>query len=285
MKSVAITGANGFIGREMLSFFQQQDFEVHAYVRNPALFQPENASVWHFDLHTPEKILIPSSLTALIHCAWDFSASTQSRELNLRALAFLRDECSKRNIPLIFLSSLSAHEEALSVYGKSKLEAEQMLEGMKCLVIKPGLVIGRGGLFLRMLRSIMHSRILFIPGSGRQALQIIDIADLCRITAQAIDDKLSGTLVLAHPELLTIRDFYLLLMQTLGKRPLMIPLPLPLIYRAARLLERLGIRPPVSSDSVLGLMKSRIWPISDIDSNIKLLSAQESVNKTLTAER
>ena len=59
----------------------------------------------------------------------------------------LLDEAKARGVGrIVFLSSQSAHEDAVSAYGRTKLEAERLIRdsGVAHAILRPGLVFGPG---------------------------------------------------------------------------------------------------------------------------------------------
>jgi nucleoside-diphosphate-sugar epimerase len=70
--------------------------------------------------------------------------------------------------------------QAVSEYGKTKLAIEKMLDPRKDLILKPGLVLGHGGLFGSILRMIRSLPILPLVDGGSQPLQAVDIEDLAK---------------------------------------------------------------------------------------------------------
>src|SRR6266511_4375276 len=78
----------------------------------------------------------------------------------------------------------SARPDAISAYGRTKFLAEQellSLDGLRIIILRPGLVVGPGGhgLFGRLVSSVMKLPLVPLPDGGRGLIQPIQVDDLC----------------------------------------------------------------------------------------------------------
>jgi nucleoside-diphosphate-sugar epimerase len=156
---------------------------------------------------------------------------------------------------------MSAHREALSVYGRTKLEVEVLLDPARDVAVRPGHVIGEGGVFWRTAGSI--AALPFIPlfWGGRQQVQTVHVDDVCAAVRIAIEKDLTGEISVAEVEPVTLREFYAAIARSLGKRPRFLPLPGDLTLLCLRIAERLGFPLPLTSDNLLGLKRLRVYPM------------------------
>src|SRR5205823_13302609 len=112
---------------------------------------------------------------------------------------------------------------------------EGIMDPQRDLVLRPGLVLAlHAGLFSRLVGTLRSARIIPIP-AARHALQTIHIDDLCRACAAALDRSLTGTLTLAAPEPVTLRELLALTAARLHRRPWLIPIPAAPALLALRL--------------------------------------------------
>jgi len=160
----------------------------------------------------------------------------------------------------VFISSTGAHSEALSYYGQSKLAIEECLDLGRDLVIRPGLILGNGGLFQRISGSL--SRFGFVPvfEGGRQTIQTVHVEDLSHAVVRAIEQGLVGRFVVAEPEGLELRDLFRQIADRMGTRVRLVPLPAAPLLFLLRLAERLRLRLPLTSENVLGAQSLRTQP-------------------------
>ncbi|HEY3742719.1 MAG TPA: NAD(P)-dependent oxidoreductase, partial [Bryobacteraceae bacterium] len=131
---ILVTGASGFIGSALVEHLHAEAVRY----REP---RPLDADV-------------------IIHCAHDFSSGALTRNIELaRALLPARR--------VLYFSSCSAVPHARSEYGSTKYRVEQLFKDAGHTIIRPGLVIGLGGLFLRSTRPLRSARIVPLVNGGR----------------------------------------------------------------------------------------------------------------------
>jgi len=185
----------------------------------------------------------------------------------------------------VFISSTGSHADAESYYGKSKFALEQLMDPKKDLIIRAGFIIGPGedGTFNRMKESLRKSGIVPIFDGGHQILQTIHVDDLCKAIDLAVEKKLTGTLVVAEPQGLEIRDFFKLVAAKLNKKCTLVPLPMGLFLTILRIIEKLHVPFPLSSENLLGLKQMKHMPSAGDLARIGLevKSADESLKTNL----
>ena len=249
-RSVAITGANGFLGKALSECFLAKGYAVIPLTRPH--FQLERAGEWQFE-EVPDVV---------VHAAWDFRprSISSARHINVGGTLALKRACEEIGVKqFVFISSLAAHEGARSVYGRTKLEAEMVLDPDKDCIVKPGTVIGNGGLFTRVKRLIETMPIIPVFFDGRDTLQIIYIDDLCKAIINAVEGSASGVFPIAHEKTVSIRDFYRGIANAANRRVPLLPVPGSLLLPELRLFEMLGLRLPISADTLLGLKHGKVF--------------------------
>jgi nucleoside-diphosphate-sugar epimerase len=246
---IAITGSNGFIGSALKETCIQEGIETIGLCRNPT------ANDTLFDLNDPMTFKnIPNDVTALVHAAYATQAKDlkKSSQANIKGSKSLFDFCHKAHIPIIFLSSCSAHENARSFYGRSKYQLEKHLLATDTIV-RPGFVIGDGGIYKRLENSIKTLKFAPLFWGGQQHLQIVHLDELVQGIITVIKKKLSGAYTLAHPTPYPIKDFYALIFKKLGLKPRFVKLPGDLVLVALKIAGALRIPLPLTSENLFGL--------------------------------
>lgn len=262
-RTIAITGATGLLGSALCERFARAGWNVRALARAA----PAPPGAHHFfrcDLPGDIDRAGLAGADVVIHAAYSTrgesanQATRVNEEGTRRLLALARDVGVPR---FIFVSSTSAHEQAASYYGRSKLALERTLDPARGdLAIRPGLILApppRGGLFGRLVEQVRRARFLPAFDGGRQPLQTIHIDDAAAGFERAVERGLTGVLTIAEPTPVTMRAFIALLAAALGRRAVIVPVPLGPVLAGVRVLERLGLRPPISSENLLGLRSMR----------------------------
>jgi nucleoside-diphosphate-sugar epimerase len=94
---------------------------------------------------------------------------------------------------------------------------------------------------------------------GGQPMQTIFIDDLCEGIRHALEDDLRGSLILASPERLTVREFFEAVAAFGNRRPRFVDVPPVAALLAFRAAEAVRLPLPVSSENLLGLLSLRYW--------------------------
>lgn len=285
---MVITGASGLLGSHLCRAFAARGWQVRAGVRDPAAYKPPNALVTPFRCILPDHIEQNafSGAGACIHAA--YATRTESRAVAERinvlgTKAVLSTSRSAGIVQFVFISSCSAHADARSFYGRSKLLLENTLDPSRDLILRPGLILAEGGLFARLCDVIRSSAIIPLFGGGRQSLQTIHIDDVCLAITTSVERRLTGRHVLAEAEGIEFRELLASAAQRLGKHPLFVPLPLASTLAFLRLGELLGMPLPVSSDNLLGLTHMAHQEPSEalVHLGIQIRSARQSLQDLL----
>lgn len=245
-------------------------------------------TVHHCDLPDSVDETAFEDVDAVIHCAYMSRHTTleEARRVNEEGTARVLALSRAAGARFVFISSTGAHEDALSYYGRSKLAIEGRLEPDRDLIIRPGLILGDGGLFARISDSL--DRFGFVPvfNGGRQKIQTVHVDDLCTAILTALERGLTGRYVVAEPEGLELRELFRRMADRKGKKARLVSLPAKPVLAGLRVAERLGLRLPLTSENVLGALSLRTQPSeSDLaELGVTVRSTGESLDDLLEAE-
>jgi NADH dehydrogenase len=264
---VAVSGATGFLGSALCRSLARHGFEVRALARDPTRRPAgiESLGWYRFGLPDETDASAFQGADVFVHCAYDTRVLEETRawavnvEGSQRAFRSARQRGVGR---IVFISSMSAHPEAESIYGRSKLAVEALLDPKRDLTIRPGHILGEGGVFWRTAASIAALPLIPLFFGGEQRLQTIHVEDVCEGIRRAIEAERTGTLLLAERDPVSLRELLAATARALGKRPRFLRLPggiaLPLLQAA----ENLGLSLPLSSDNLRGLRRLRAFEVA-----------------------
>jgi nucleoside-diphosphate-sugar epimerase len=180
---VLITGAAGFIGSHLVQACTAHSYEVIALSRSSKHTPGGVAKSFHWSFGDPLPADPVQDVNCAIHLAHDFDGEDGARrtiESTLSVVAALRLGGVPRQL---FFSSYSAGEDAPSLYGKTKLMIERAFEHQEdIIIVRPGLVLGEGGIYGRIRRLAPTALIIPLPDGGNGKIPIIGIGDLCERT-------------------------------------------------------------------------------------------------------
>lgn len=262
---VAITGANGFIGSHLVGALREKGYGVIAFTREPQTEADPGATHRRFDLAAQNEPINLTGCDILVHCAYaKAKTALEAESVNVSGTLRLYAAANKAGVKrFIFLSSLSAHERAVSHYGRTKLAIEKTLNPQNDLILRPGLTLGRGGLFGNILRAVQNSFFVPLVDGGRQTLQGIDIEDLGACLLTALERDITGSYALIADEDFTLREMAQALRKKSGSRVLFISIPYGLVDFGLALVEFLRIPIPIRRENLLGLKQNIRWETGD----------------------
>jgi nucleoside-diphosphate-sugar epimerase len=265
-KTIIITGANGFLGSTLVTYFRKDGWRVIALVRNAQKYKSSGVEYVEYDLSRPFDASVFAGADYLVHTAYVKydNKHPDALKINLegarRLLKASRQHKLKRNV---FISSMSAHAGAESVYGKQKLAIEKLFKGPDCAVIRAGLIMGNGGMVKQMTDFMKSKHAVPLIGGGKQPLQVVAVYDLVRVIKIILTKNLSGTLTIATPEVYTYKAFYDALRKHLGIIVVFIPIPLSALLGIVKLTSLLHLPISINEDNVLGLKNLRSAKTAD----------------------
>lgn len=260
---VAITGANGFLGAALAQRLLAAGAEVHALTRQPCTLP---GVIWHqYELGGPRPApVVFENVDAIVHAAFSMDAAGRALEqLNITAARQLHAAAQQHQRHFVFISSMSAHAQAASSYGRAKWAIEQALDPAVDAIVRPGLIIGPGGVYARMLASLRRAPVVPVFFGGTQPVQPIALHDLVEGLQRIIDGRMSGIFNLGLVEPITIRELYRRMLTAAGWRRPLVPLPGGLAVWGLRGGETLGLRLPLTSENLLGQKHLRAFATAD----------------------
>ena len=168
---------------------------------------------------------------------------------------------------------------SVAVY-KSEKEALKSLDNV--IIIRPGVIIGGGDVFLKRLLPIFKTS-FFVPlfGDGSTKFQPVFIDDVSLAVEKIIKDNIEGQYIyeLAGPRVISYKEFYNFISKCLNKTRVLVPTPLNLIKPFISLAEKTPFS-PLTSEQLLLFEKDNI--IQNIDKSFEDLeiSPQDTLQIT-----
>ncbi len=209
-----VTGANGFIGFQLVRELIARGDDVHCLARRPAAAERLGrlgARIVAGDVTWPET-LAPAveKVDTVYHLAGLVRARSAAEFLrtNQAGVANMLEACRRRNTPpiVVIVSSLAAAGPArdarprteeepprpVSHYGRSKrageLEAVARAGDLPITIVRPPIVMGEGDkVGLTLFRMIRQARLHLVPGWRSSKLSIIHVRDLAAALMSAAE--------------------------------------------------------------------------------------------------
>ena len=264
---VAVTGANGFIGNDLVREFIDRGWEVAGLVRRPARPPRPNVTYRAFDLSAPVDAAVLDGVDAVVHCAYQAPdpRNFDAFEANVRGTLALFELAASRRIQFTFLSSVSALPHAASRYGRQKFQLEGLLLGRGASVVRPGLVVGDGGLVRALYQTMRRLHVIPLIDGGEQPVQWVGLRDLSAVLGALLQDEpVRGRITVAAAESLTARRLALDIRRRFRINAPAVAVPSALIAPVIGLAESFGFRPPITTESILGLRTAVVQSVTDV---------------------
>lgn len=185
MKNVLITGANGFIAKNTARVLKKSGFTVFGVSSRPAATMDYDG-IFPGILGEPLKeVFEKQRIDVIVHCAYDKKDINNIK--NAEGTLIWAEQAEKNNVELqIFMSSLSADKDAAAPYGQKKYETEKWFLEHNHVVLRPGLVIGNGGLFQTIVSMVIKSPVIPLIDKGKNIAYISDIETVSMIIRDLI---------------------------------------------------------------------------------------------------
>lgn len=251
---VVISGASGFIGGHLVRHFLAKGWTVIALVRAFPSKPLKDVEYRLYDLLQAPAVDLFREAAYFIHAAYlpnNFDCNvTGAKQL----LACSRQASLRRNV---FISSFSSSVDSESLYGRQKYAIEQLFCRDTDTIVRPGAVLGDGGLFSKMNAHIAAGKRIPLIQGGRQPMQTIAVDDLCLAIEHILLKDLSGVFNVAEPESLTYKEFFTLLGEFNGRPARCLPIPFRVLLLVLKMTDAIGLKLPVGRESLLGLKMMR----------------------------
>ena len=276
---IAVTGGTGFVGRHLARELTKDDHEVVLIARGVDRRDPEiqhltGATFAPIGLDDEGKLVEAfTGCDGVAHCAGinrEIGRQTYQR-VHVEGTRNVVNAAKRAGVAkVLLLSFLRARPRCGSAYHESKWAAEELIRssGLDYTVIKAGVIYGTGDHMLDHLSRAFCTFPLFaLVGMRDQLIRPTAVEDMVRILeASLVEGRLSHqTVAVTGPEEMTLSEAVNRVARVVGKRPLMVRMPVAFHYLFAWLAERVMIIPLVSLGQVRILSEGLVEPLPPCD--------------------
>ena len=214
--SVVITGANGFVGKNIGKILAKNGFQVTGIIRKGKV--TFGRTIISKDLSEKKLIQKIKGADALLHFIGNGEQSIESdyQKTNVCLTQNAVTLCKKAEIrKIIYISGLGVDKKTTLGYFISKYKAEQEITS-SCLdytIFRASYIIGKDDPLSKNLKRQIHNGKIIIPGSGSYRFQPIFVGDVGKIIIKSITSKSFSNkmLDLVGPQVVSydkfVRDF------------------------------------------------------------------------------
>lgn len=270
-KLVTVFGGSGFIGRHTVRALAKRGYRVRVAVRRPDLanfiqplgnvgqIQPVQANVrvrWSVDraVEGADHVI---NLIGILHESGRQTFSAV-QDFGARAVAEAARSAGAR---MTQISAIGADLDSASAYARSKAAGEAaVLETLPgATIFRPSIVFGpEDEFFNRFANMARFSPALPLIGGGHTKFQPVFVGDVAEALARSVDGKAApGIYELGGPEVRTFRQCMELMLDIIGRKRLLAPVPWPIASLQGAVL---GMLPGklLTSDQVVQLRSDNV---------------------------
>ncbi len=297
--NILITGAAGFLGSHVAELATRRGHKVRCLVRKTSNLE---------NLNIPREQIVFGDMTdsasleeavkgmyAIIHCAATTSEGAPdldlSRRVNVEGTRNLMRAAKEAGaLRWIQISSMSAHPGSSSVYGRTKLEADEVVRKSHSdwTILRPSLIFGPGnqGLVAKTQSIMKKLPVLPVVGPGKEKIRPVFVTDVAHAALNCLESPVTihKTYMLGGADEIELNDFFRKLGARIGANRPLIHLPVPVAMLIAKTLAILTRNPPLTEDNVRGVKEAQRVDISAArhDFQYAPMAFDEALDKTLS---
>ena len=273
MKTVVIFGGSGFVGRHIIRRIAKNGYKIIVPHQNQI-----NEAKLRLLANTGQiipirfKSLKDEVIVNIIKCAdtilnlktlWDEKKTTYNKgilDFNIELVNNIKK--NEANTQLIYFSGLGVDQNigssrSISIH-KSEKYIQEHLENS--FIVRPGIIIGGGDLFLKGLLPLFANS-FFIPlfGDGLSRMQPVFVDDVSLAIQNIIKKELKGNVILEFcgPNIFTYKELYTHIAQCLNKTRVLLPIPFNIVKLGVSILDKISLS-PINSEQLNLFKKDNI---------------------------
>lgn len=256
---VAVTGANGFVGRHVIAALLARGHEVRSVIseRPGAEKELEQAGRGSMDVRRADVRRSESlrgafdGVDAVIHTV---AVPTERRQkfadVNVTGVANVVDEARRAGVRrIVHMGALGGDPASPYPYLRSKGEGEALVigSGIPHVVLQPSLLFGEGDDFFPRLAFSLMFPIVPVPGDGKARFQPIHVDDMAQVLVAAVERPgVCGVHEIGGAEPVTYDEMLAETMRGSGKLRATVHVPVPLMKLPAMVMALVMPDPPVT---------------------------------------
>jgi NADH dehydrogenase len=255
---VAVTGANGFVGRHAVARLLSGRHEVRALISERPGAETElpgggvRMDVRRADVRKPESLRGAfDGFDTIIHTvAVPTERKQRFAEVNVAGVAHVVAEARRAGVTrIVHMSALGADPRSPYPYLRSKGEGQALVtgSGIAHVVLRPSLLFGQGDDFFPRLAFSLLFPVVPVPGDGTSRFQPVHVDDVAQALVAAVERReISGVHEIGGPEVVTYDEMLAETMRGTGKRRPTLHVPVPLMKPPALVMGLVMSDPPVT---------------------------------------
>lgn len=252
--SLFITGASGFVARNLLRRMNPQDFEhVYCLKRTGSTIEDlpacDNVTVIEGGLYD-SSVYVPylTSSDVVLHLAAITGKARPDEyfDVNAKGTEFLVKQCVEAGVKnFLHVSTIAVKFDNVSryYYAQSKRQSEDSVRrsGINYAIVRPTIIIGKGSPVWNNFLKLAKAPVPILFGNGKVKIQPIYIDDMIECLLTIIRETIfhNETFEMGGPEIIAIEDFLVRIYRMLYKKdPKIVHIPLTVLIPLLSFMEK-----------------------------------------------
>ncbi len=284
-KNCLIFGASGLIGRHLIRKLTQSNYKVTAVTRNvhqkgyylKLLGNPGYIDIVESNIFDLEKIrnLVKNADVCinLVGILYQKSGINSFKNIHEKFPDILSSLCKEYNVKqFIHISALGVDKAKESLYARSKLNGEVLIRNnfIEANILRPSVVYSSDDNFTTSFMTLLNLSPIFpLYYNGSTLFRPIHVSDMTEIIYKMVSKELKSiTLECIGPEEISLKNILNRLLKLIGKKRLLVPIPLFVAQLSTFFLE-IFPKPLITLDQ-LKLLKYDNIPSGEYKTNFDL---------------
>ena len=249
---VTVFGGSGFLGRSVVRALCKRDYRIRVAVRRPELAGHLQPLGKVGQIHAVQANLrYPASIDAAMrdsHVAINLvgilaEGGAQTFDaVQAEGAGAVAKAAAAVGARMVHVSAIGADENSPSHYARAKAAGEKAVlsTAPSATILRPSVVFGPEDQFTNRFAALARmSPALPLIGGGVTKLQPVYVGDVATAVADAVDGKTraGATYELGGPEVLTMREIMEIILSTIERHRMLVPLPFALAKLQALFLQ------------------------------------------------
>jgi len=268
---IFVTGASGFIGRELVKKLYNEREDVTVLLKK----QDQSLRVNKVIGDLSDKKLLERMLKGadvVVHLAALVNSADRKKmyESNVIGTKNLLETARKNKVKrFIFFSSAVVTSKISGIYSDSKIEGERLVRksGLNYTIIRPSLIYGRtdNKNFGGMINLIKKCPVVPIIGTGKAKTQPVYIGDVVDATYKIIKSKKANNseYFIAGPSTLTMNEMVDMVTKNLSLRRVKLHIPIWMMRFVVFFYERINKKSVIVSEQIKRMNEDKVYGISN----------------------
>jgi nucleoside-diphosphate-sugar epimerase len=263
--NVFVTGGSGFLGSYVVPRLVERGDTVHALARSTEAARRVGSL---------GAVPQPGDLDDAASVDAAFAASDADTLVNLASLGFghaetivaAAEEAGMQRALFVSTTAIFTKLPAPSRAVRVAAEDTVRSSGLDWTILRPTMIYGspEDRNMWRLLRLLRRSPVVPVPGSGRSLQQPVHVDDLAATIVRTLDRPVSSRRCydVAGPSAITFREVIEQAGAAVGRRPLILPVPLGPAVALAGIVERVTRSPRLRAEQIQRLDEDKAFDIS-----------------------